>query len=272
MEKKLVYIGLAAVIIVILFSALWVFINPLNFFEENTDDEKIEQVLQDSREQLLKKIKEFRMKKLIKHRDLILRKENFSQISKYQEYVTPNNATVQQYKNSNGINSMLDAYETSVDWTWVSDSTLHGRQEKWLYPEYFISITPNLPSNPVPGNIVSDCESQAYTLVSLIEATGTSKANIRVVVGEVNFSGEIGGHAWVQVYQNGEWFELEATSGPYWDEDDQKLVSNSGFSFDYFKNHDYPVVEYWAFFNDVHYYNPDNGKESAGLPAYWKNN
>jgi hypothetical protein len=269
MEKSILYIVLAAVVVLmlLLFVSLFVF-NPLDLFLDDSEEDSIDQTLE-SNQPVLQKIKKFRMKRLLKQRDLILRKENFTHVSNYQKYVTPNNATVVQYKDSNDIDSTLKAYDTAVDWTWVSDSTLHGRPEKWLMPAEFISGTPNYASNPVNG-MASDCESQAYTLVSILEAVGVAKTNVRVVVGEVDFSGEVGGHAWVQVYQNGKWFELEATSGPYWDDDDQKLVSNSGFSFDYFKTHDYPVVEYWAFFNDLHFYNPDNGKESQGLPNHWK--
>ncbi len=270
MQNKLLYLAVATVIFVFIISGIWYFGNILDFFNKDSEDEQMDQILQQNQQDLVQKIKDFRLKRLLKHRDLILRKENFTQVSEYQKYVTPNNPTVVQYINSNSINTNQDAYDTAVGWTWVSDSTLHGRAEKWLMPAEFISGTPNYASNPVNG-MASDCESQAYTLVSILESIGVPKTNIRVVVGEVDFSGTTGGHAWVQVYQNGEWFELEATSGPYWDDDEQKLVSNSGFSFDYFKTHEYPVVEYWAFFNDVHYYNPDNGKESSGLPDYWKN-
>lgn len=214
-------------------------------------------------------LQNFKMLKRIRQRGLILRKENFTQISNYQKYVTPNNSTVQLYLTTNAINTSQQAYASAVNWIWVSDSTLHGKLENWLLPAEFILDTPNDPDNPVPGSMVSDCESQAYTLVSLLEALGTLKNNVRVVVGEVNFSGEIGGHAWVQLYQNGQWFELEATSGPYWDDDDQKLVNNTGFSFSFFKTRPYPVEEYWAFFNDRYYYNPDTGTKSPDLPSHW---
>lgn len=270
MDRKVFIIITVGVIAILLFSFFWFFLDPLEFFKEETEEDEIDELLSAKKDDLVKKIKNFRLKRLLKHRDLVLKKENFTQISGYQKYVTPNNPTVTQYINSNGINSYQAAYDSAVGWTWVSDSTLHGRPEKWLMPAEFISSTPTDPDNPVSG-MASDCESQAYTLVSILESIGVAKTNIRVVVGEVDFSGTTGGHAWVQVYQNGQWFELEATSGPYWDDDEQKLVSNSGFSFDYFKTHEYPVVEYWAFFNDVHYYNPDNGKESSGLPSYWKN-
>ena len=215
-------------------------------------------------------IDDFKLKRLIKHRDIVLTKKNFSQISPYQKYVTPNNPVVKNYVSSNQITTAKKAYSLAVKWIWVSDQTLHGVSEKWLMPSEFIQNTPNYPTNPVAGNMVSDCESQAYTLVSILESIGLSKQNVRVVVGKVNFSGEVGGHAWVQVYEDGEWFELEATSGPFWDDEDGELVNNNGFPYNYFKSHPYPVVEYWAFFNDVYYYNPENGKGSSDLPPHWK--
>jgi hypothetical protein len=239
--------------------------------EETSEDEgsQLDLLLQ---QEVREELKNFRMLKRIRQHGLILKKENFTQISNYQKYVTPDNSTVQLYLVTNAINTSQQAYASAVNWIWVSDSTLHGKLEHWLLPAEFISDTPTDPDNPVPGNMVSDCESQAYTLVSLIEALGTSKGNVRVVVGEVNFSGEIGGHAWVQLYQNGQWFELEATSGPYWDDDDLELVNNIGFSYSFFKTRPYPVVEYWAYFNDRYYYNPDTGMKSPDLPPHWLTN
>ena len=138
-------------------------------------------------------------------------------------------------------------------------------------PRDFIQATPNMPTNPRPGFMVSDCESQAYTLVSILESIGTSLKNVRVVVGEVNFSGVTGGHAWVQIYEDGQWSELEATSGPSWNDETSTLENENSrcFSYNYFKNHPYPVVEYWAYFNDQYYYNPDSGQKSPNLPEHW---
>ena len=226
-------------------------------------------LLEDLRNEVNEELKSFKMKKILKYRDLVLRKENFTQISNYQKYVTPNDPTVKVYIASNGITTIKQAYTTAVDWIWVSDQTLHGKPELWLLPAQFIQDAPTNPNNPQPGNMVSDCEPQAYTLVSAIESTGMLKENVRVVVGEVNFSGEIGGHAWVRIYQDGQWIELEVTSRSFWDDDDQKLVENTGFPFNYFKSRPYPVVEYWAFFNDKYYYNPHNGKQSPDLPPHW---
>ena len=266
-QKTLV---IAVIGVLLLVTATYVIIRWDDLF--GTDDQQNMDFLlqEENRNEVIQELKAFKMKKLIKdNRDLILRKENFTQISDYQKYVTPNNPVVTSYLTTNSITTAQQAYATAVDWTWVSDQTLHSTPEHWMLPAAFISNTPSDPDNPVPGNIVSDCESQAYTLVSLLEAMGTSKSNVRVVVGEVNFSGEIGGHAWVQLYQDGDWFELEATSGPFWDDDDAILVENTGFPYTFFKNRPYPVVEYWAFFNDQYFYNPHNDKKSLDLPSHW---
>jgi hypothetical protein len=234
-----------------------------------SSDNEITSTIKTAKQEVNQELENFRMIKRIRHRDLILRKENFTKISEYQKYVTPNEQAVQVYRISNGINIPQDAYAHAVNWIWISDSTLHGKPEQWLLPSEFILNTSNDPDNPVPGEMASDCESQAYTLVSLIEASGTSNYNVRVVVGEVDFNGEVGGHAWVQIYRDGDWFELDPTSGPYWDDDEKKLIQNNGFYFTYFKTRPYPVKEYWAFFNDKFYYNPNTGKKSPDLPDTW---
>jgi len=263
-------------IIIILASFAVLLFLYLTFFNFNLLSNKGNQneilLSEQLRNEVNEELKSFKMKKILKHRDLILRKENFTQVSNYQKYVTPNNPIVKNYISTIGIDTLIKAYETAVGWIWVSDQTLHNVPEKWLLPAEFIENAPTNPNNPLPTKMVSDCESQAYTLVSIIESLNTSKENVRVVIGEVNFSGELGGHAWVQIYQEGEWIELEATSGPFWDDDDQTLVENRGFSFNFFKNHPYPIVEYWAFFNDIYFYNPNNGKESQNLPNYWRTN
>ena len=236
----------------------------------NGENEEMNTPLQVARSEVIEDIEAFKMRKLVReNRGLILKRENFTQVSDYQKYVTPNDPVIIGYLSAKGITLIQQAYASAVQWIWVSDLILHGKSEYWMMPSAFIQDTPSDPDNPIPGNMVSDCESQAYTLVSLLESLGTSKTDVRVVVGEVNFSGEIGGHAWVQIYQNNQWFELDATSGPFWDDEDEKLVSNSGFPFNYFKTHPYPVLEYWAFFNDRYYYNPHNQKKSPDLPTHW---
>ncbi len=268
-ERKLLSRVLIGLFIISFLLIIILYVYPLIDFYKDNSPRNIP-LLQQLREEVTEELKSFKLRKLLKHRDLVLQKENFTQISRYQKYVTPDDPVILSYIASNHIVSPKDAYHRAVNWIWVSDQTLNGKPELWLLPSVFIHDTPNYPTNPVPGNIVSDCESQAYTLVSILEAIGIPKENVRVVVGNVNFSGVMGGHAWVQIYQNGSWMELEATSGPFWDDDDNKLVNNHGFPFNFFANHPYPVEEYWAFFNDRYYYNPNNGKQSPDLPLYWK--
>lgn len=263
-------IVISAGVLVIALAVSYVAINNFNFSDESQEDLNPEEI-KALREEVRQEIKDFKLKKIVRkdRGALVLRKENFTQISSYQKYVTPFNKTVRDYINSENIDSRQKAYSTAVKWIWVSDQTLHNKAEHWLLPAQFINLTPNMPTNPQAGSMVSDCESQAYTLVSILESIGISSQNVRVCVGEVNFSGETGGHAWVQVYENNEWYELEATSGPFWDDDDNILVNNIGFPYNYFKNHPYPVEENWAFFNNEYYYNPDTGKKSLNLPEHW---
>jgi predicted transglutaminase-like cysteine proteinase len=210
-------------------------------------------------------IKKF-LPRMLKRSRLLLRKENFQQLSPYQAYVTPNNPAVQELAAE--TKSSQQAYSTAVQWVWVSDSTLNGTSEKWLMPEEFLTNTPNYSTNPARGRKASDCEEQAYTLVSLLRAIGVPAQNVRVVVGKVNFSGEVGGHAWAEIYEDGQWFALEATSGPYWDDEEGQLHESGGYPFTYYKTHRYPSLEIWGYFNDLYYYNPSTGEGNA--PASWR--
>lgn len=216
--------------------------------------------------QQISNIKQKFLPRMLKRGRLVLQKENFTQLSPYQAYVTPNDSAVQAL--AAGITNNQQAYSTAVQWVWVSDLTLHGVSERWLSPHEFLTETPTDPDNPVPGRAASDCESQAYTLVSLLRAIGVSAQNVRVVVGKVNFSGQVGGHAWVEIYEGGGWFALEATSGPYWDDEEGQLHESSGYPYNYFKTHSYPSLEIWGYFNDAYYYNPSTGQGNA--PASWR--
>jgi len=161
--------------------------------------------------------------------------------SRYQLYVTPHDSAVEAL--AGRINGVQEAYREAIQWIWVSDQILHGKPERWLMPHEFLSDTPNYPSNPLQGNAVSDCEEQANTLVSLLQDEGISPEKVRVVLGKVKFENGEGGHAWLELWYNGEWLPLEATSGPYWDDDEAKLVTRGGTPFAYYSNHDYPVIE-----------------------------
>ena len=238
-------------------------------------EEEYNQQLLEFKQQVRNELKEFNMIKRIRNnKGIIEPKQNFTKIEKlshYQTFVTPNLPVISEYIQSEGIATIEDAYTTAVSWTWVSDQTLHGIDEKWLKPIQFILDTSDktkYPTNPING-MASDCESQAYTLVSIIESLGIPKEHIRVCIGLVDFGSGSGGHAWVQVYTNGRWYELEATSGPYWDNDTNQLIESPGAGIDYFKTRPYPVEEYWVFFNDIYYYNPDTNEKSSNLPTYW---
>lgn len=185
--------------------------------------------------------------------------------SRYQLFVTPDDAEVQAL--AARVDGAREAYAEAVQWTWVSDLTLHGQTERWLMPGGFLADTPDDPDNPRPGFVVSDCEEQANTLVSVLRAEGIAPDAVRVVLGRVNFGGQEGGHAWVEIMHQGEWLPLEATSGPYWDDDEWQLVPRAGNPFDYFAERDYPVVQVWAYYNDIYYLDPRSGEGNA--PASW---
>jgi hypothetical protein len=185
--------------------------------------------------------------------------------SRYQFYVTPDDPAVIALAAQ--ISEAREAYQTAVQWIWVSEQTLNHVAEKWLSPNEFLTNTPSYPSNPVKGKIVSDCEEQANTLVSLLRAAGIQPEEARVVLGKVKFGDEEGGHAWVELMPNGNWLALEPTTGPYWDDEAGELVSSRGAPFDYYATHNYPVVQVWAYYNDIYYFDPRNGAGNA--PDSW---
>lgn len=247
MQKVLLTLGITVAVLVLLGSYTFLFSSP----EEN---------------QQIMEIKQKFLPRMLKRGPLLLQKENFEQISPYQQYVTPNDSAVQEL--ASGISTSQQAYHIAVHWVWVSDQTLNGVPERWLLPHEFLTGTPNYSTNPVPGQPVSDCESQAYTLVSLLRAIGVSANEVRVAVGKVNFGGQIGGHAWVEIREGNRWLQLEATSGPYWDDEDSTLYTSPGYPYEYFRTHHYPAIEVWGYFNDVFYYNPSTGE--GNTPASWR--
>jgi hypothetical protein len=186
--------------------------------------------------------------------------------SRYQLYVTPGDAAVASLANQ--VDGARDAYGTAVQWIWVSEQTMSGVPDNWLMPHEFLGDTPLYPGNPVRHNVVSDCEEQANTLVSLLRAEGVGAEDVRVVLGKVNFDGEEGGHAWVEMMHDEEWLSLDPSSGPYWDDEEGKLVRRAGTPFKYFSRHDYPQVEVWAYYNDIYYLDPRDG--SGDAPSSWR--
>ena len=180
------------------------------------------------------------------------------QTSPYQQFVTPN-----EVKDDIVDLDTKQIYEKVKSFVWVSDMVLHNKAEKWMLPRDFLDNTSAMGTNPVKGNIASDCSEQANTLVSMLRASGVPAEDVRVALGKVNFSGNASGHAWVEIKEDGGWMVLEATSGPFYDDDGSKKVDRDGVSYDYWKYHEYPVVEVWGYYNDV-YFTDQNEEVASG--------
>ncbi|WMW21402.1 hypothetical protein RE476_08285 [Methanolobus mangrovi] len=193
-------------------------------------------------------------------------------VSEFQEYVTPYVDAVQDYLDDENLDNEDEIYEAAVQWIWVSDSTLNGQQEEWLTPTEFLEKTPDYDSNPVPGEIVSDCEDQANTLASLLIGSGEyDESDVRVAIGLVNFDGSTGGHAWVEVYEDGEWFPVDATVGPYYDDDEEEVIYPDDYEdidFNYFQDEGYSVIELWYYYNNEYFMDLSSGTEDA--PDNWE--
>jgi hypothetical protein len=183
----------------------------------------------------------------------------------FRYYITPEEDAVRLL--SGRLGGVEEAYETAVKWIYVAEQRLNNTADKWLTPHEFLNNTPDYPDNPVAGSVVSDCEEQAHTLVSLLRANGTSPEEVRVAIGKVTFNNVDKGHAWVELLLEGQWMALDPVWGPYWDDDEEKLVMREGKPFDYYTRHDYPVIQVWAYYNDIYYLNPENG--SGNAPVSW---
>ncbi|WMW26061.1 transglutaminase domain-containing protein [Methanolobus sediminis] len=192
-------------------------------------------------------------------------------VSEFQEYVTPYADAVQDYLDDEDLDDEDEIYEAAVEWIWVSDMTLNGQQEEWLTPTEFLEDTPDYDSNPVPGEIVSDCEDQANTLASLLIGSGEyDESEVRVAIGLVNFDGSTGGHAWIEVYEDGEWFPVDATVGPYYDDDEKEVIYPDDYEdidFDYFQDEEYSVIEIWYYYNNEYFIDVTSGTGDA--PDNW---
>jgi hypothetical protein len=180
-------------------------------------------------------------------------------------YITPADREIAALAERTG--NPQDAYKVAVQWPYVSDEKLNQVTDKWLTPHEFITASPFYATNPLPGEIVGDCEEKANTLVSLIRATGVSPDSVRVVLGKVTFNGIKMGHAWVELLAGGRWLALDTCWGPYWDDQAGELVHRDGVPFNYYADHSYPVVKVWVYYNDVYYMDLRNG--SGNAPASW---
>ena len=184
----------------------------------------------------------------------------------FREYVTPEDETVKMLVS--GLETVTDIYNEAVSWVYVTERTLNGKAEKWLTTEQFLRETPDYPSNPLPGEWVSDCEEQANTLVSLLRAAGVPADDVRVVLGRYIFNGKLKGHAWVELWYEGTWLALDPSSGPYWDDNTERLVNRPGVPFDYYRTQRFPVSRIDLYYNDVYYYEPGGRTDSS--PSFWQ--
>lgn len=188
------------------------------------------------------------------------------QVSNFQSFVTPEDPVVQELAAGK---TPEEIYAIALRWIWIEDQVLNGVPEKWLLPRDLLTLTPNMRTNPNPGRVSSDCESQAYSLVSALRAAGVPPEYVRVVLGQVNFNGVSGGHAWVELYDDevGEWFQLEATSGSYYNSAQRQLYESEGLPFNYYRKYQYPSVEIWNYFNDEYFW--DNKRQQGTIPENW---
>ena len=187
-------------------------------------------------------------------------------ISPYQLYVTPDSEAVQELAEK--LDGVQEIYDEALSWIWVSETYLNGVEEMWYYPEEFLTETPGLSTNPSSGDIASDCSEQANTLTSLLIADGFGEENVRVVLGLVDFSGQIGGHAWVEIYEDGGWFALEATAGRYYDESTGTISESEDIPYNYFEYASFPVEEVWYYYNNEYFW--DETQSSGNAPDSWK--
>lgn len=180
------------------------------------------------------------------------------QISRYQRFVMPEEDVVK-----GAIKGLTteEIYNKVRSFVWMSDYVLNKEPEKWLTPKEFLEETPNMKYNPLQGEIASDCSEQANTLVSMLRASGIKPEDVRVVLGEVDFGMGAGGHAWVEIKEDDKWMVLDATSGNYYDDAAEEEIKREGVPFDYWKYHEYPVVNVWMYYNDNYF--TDNKEEVA---------
>ena|SRR4030067_1192449 len=91
---------------------------------------------------------------------------------------------------------------------------------------------------------------------------------VMVVLGEVNFGVGESGHAWVELLTQGHWLALDPCWGNYWDDKTNRLIYRQGVPFDYYSGHTYPVLQIWAYYNDIYYLDPKIGAGNA--PVTWR--
>jgi hypothetical protein len=152
------------------------------------------------------------------------------------------------------------AYKEASAIVYVSDDELWQTSEKWVSPNNVYAITPSLSSNPTNDDEpVSDCEEHAMTFVQLCRQAGVKATDVRVVTGYVEINNEKYGHAWAQLKVDGEWVNIEPTSGSYYE--DGKIYRVDPMDMYFYQDLTYPAVEIWSYFNDE-YYVSANGRDA----------
>ena len=181
-------------------------------------------------------------------------------------YITPEDTAIKSLASHS--DSIEDIYSISFNWIYVSEQRLHNIPERWLFPNEFLVDTPRYPDSPVPGIPASDCEEQANSMVSLFRAWGVPAADIRVVLGSINQVDPRKGHAWVEIFIDGQWLPLDPNNGPYWDDARERLIERKTIPFDYYINHEYPVVAVHFYYNDIYYLDLED--DSGNAPVSWR--
>ncbi|MBI2473953.1 hypothetical protein HYV70_05380 [Candidatus Uhrbacteria bacterium] len=193
-----------------------------------------------------------------------------------QNFFTPTDSTVIQEANRySGIEDMYKAMQMRY---WVADTEIYGCSDKFALPKDYFAQSPDFTSSPVceTNSAVGDCDDQASASGSLYEAAALfGKDNVRTALGMVQFGNsplDIGGHAWTEVYYEGQWFPVDAVFGNTCYEDGRcySYSESELIDWDYFRYVEYPVIEYWGWSNHKYYYLPATGEASSGLPDYWK--
>ncbi|HAU66131.1 MAG: hypothetical protein UT30_C0002G0043 [Candidatus Uhrbacteria bacterium GW2011_GWF2_39_13] len=193
-----------------------------------------------------------------------------------QKFFTPTDSTViEEASRYSGIEDMYKAMQLRY---WVADTEIYGCSDKFALPKDYLAQSPEFTSSPVceKQSAVGDCDDQASASGSLYEAAAFfGKDNVRTALGMVQFGNsplDIGGHAWTEVYYEGQWFPVDAVFGNTCYENGRcySYSESELIDWDYFRYVEYPVIEYWGWSNDKYYYLPATAESSSGLPAYWK--
>jgi len=56
---------------------------------------------------------------------------------------------------------------------------------------------------------------------------------------------------------------LDPTSGPYYDDEQNRLFNRDGVEYDYWKYHPYPIENIWVYYNDK-YFTDENAEVADG--------